>query len=260
MVQLEVTPSKKENLERVLTSIEKAGAQSDVIVFPEYCMGYPPDGLSRKYVEDLGEPVNGDFVRAVAEASERLQVTVVVPIYEKENGSVYNAAVVTDKGKILGGYRKVHLFDALGYRESDMFRSGSAPVVFNVAGTKFGLVICYDIRFPELIRAEVMAGARVVLAPAGWVRGALKEEQWQTLLSARAQENTSYVIGVGNANPAFIGRSAAVDPLGVKLLDLGSGDIIGFCEVDDTRVTKAREILPVLKQASNTVYSACVQI
>jgi len=222
-------------------------------------MGYPREGLSRKYLEDIAEPTTGEFVSLVAEKSKQQQVAIVVPIFEKYNHNVFNTAVIIDCGKVLGGYRKIHLFDALGYRESDLFCPGSNPALFKVGGMNFGVAICYDIRFPEMIKSEVMSGARAVLAPSAWLSGPLKEEQWQTLLMARAQENTSYVIGVGNANPAFVGRSIVVDPLGVKVLDLGSGNRIGFCEIDDTRVTEAREILPVLKQSSNSPNS-CLQL
>jgi predicted amidohydrolase len=261
LVQLDVSPSKPDNLGRVLSSIKTAGEDCDLIAFPEYCMGYPrEEPLTRKYVEEIAEPLKGQFISAVAECSKQAGVAAVVPVYERDDGFVYNTAVVINQGKVLGGYRKVHLFDALGYRESDMFRAGSSPFVFTVGGMKLGLVICYDIRFPELIRAEAMSGAQAVIAPSAWVTGPLKEEQWQALLMARAQENTSYMIGVGNANRSFIGRSAVVDPLGVKVLDLGSGDRLGFCEVDDNRVTKAREMLPVLKQAASTVYGPCVQV
>ena len=245
---------------RAVSSIEKAGKETELIVFPEYCMGFPQEGLSRMYLEDLAEPLTGEFVTAVSEVSKRLQVAVVMPIYEKDNGAVYNTAVVIDRGKVLGGYRKVHLFDALGYRESDMFRAGSNPAVFKVGEMKFGLVICFDIRFPELVRAEVMSGAQAVIAPSAWYAGPLKEEQWQSLLMARAQENTSYMIGVGNANRACIGRSVVVDPLGVKLIDLGAGDRIGFCEVEEIRIRKAREIMPLLKQVGSTTYGHCIQL
>jgi len=68
------------------------------------------------------------------------------------------------------------------------------------------------------------------------------------------------LIGVGNANRAFIGRSIIVDPLGVKIMDLGSGDRVGFCELDEDRIRKAREIMPLLKQAGSTVYSPCVRL
>lgn len=260
LVQLDVTSSKKQNLERVVSTVEKAGKMSDLIIFPEYSMGFPQEGLSRKYLDELAEALTGNFVSTIADASNRLQVGVVIPIFENDNGSVYNTAVVLDHGRVLGGYRKIHMFDAFGYRESDIFSAGLNPVTFKIGEMKFGLVTCYDVRFPELIRAEVVSGAQAIIAPAAWYAGSLKEEQWQSLLMARAQENTSYVIGVGNANRAFIGRSVVVDPFGVKVMDLGSGDRIGFCEIEENRIRKAREILPLLKQASSTVYGHCVEL
>ncbi len=260
IVQLEVGPEKKENLKRVVSSVELAGRNSDVVVFPEYSMGFPREPLSRKYLADLAEPITGEFVSTVSNASKRLGVVVVVPIYEKVGDSIYNTAVVIDHGKVLGGYRKVHLFDALGYRESDMFSAGSNPAVFRVGEMKFGLVLCYDIRFPELTRAEVMSGAQAVIAPSAWYAGPLKEEQWQCLLMARAHENTSYMIGVGNANHTFIGRSIVADPFGVKIMDLGSGGKVGYCEVEEARIRKAREALPVLKQLSSAKYGACIDL
>jgi predicted amidohydrolase len=260
LVQLAVSPSKEENSTRVVSTIEQVGRECDLIVFPEYCMGYPNEGLSRKFVDDLAEPVEGKFVTAAAEASKSSPVSVVLPIFERENAVVYNTAIVINQGEVRGKYRKIHLFDALGWRESDFFRPGSNPAVFSVGGLKVGIVICYDIRFPELIRREVLSGARAVVAPSGWVKGPLKEEQWQTLLMARAQENTSYMVGVGNANPAFVGRSLVIDPLGVKALDLGVGDGLGFCEIDEEKIKNAREALPVIKQISTTHYDPCIQI
>lgn len=135
---------------------------------------------------------------------------VVLPIFERAGEDVFNTVAIIDRGKIKGGYRKIHLFDAFRYRESDLFRAGFDPVLFKLRDLTIGVVICYDIRFPELVKGEVMSGARVVIALSAWFRGPLKEEQWQTLLIARAHEN--YMIGVGNAHEAFVGRGIVVDP------------------------------------------------
>lgn len=260
LIQLSVTSSKEQNLKRVLSTIDSAEESCDLLVFPEYCMGYPKEGLSRNYLKDVAEPLDGKFVTTVAEKSKEKQVATVVPIFEKKNGDVFDTAVVIDRGKVRGGYRKIHLFDALGQRESEFFRPGSSPVLFKIRDMVFGIVICYDIRFPELVKSEVLSGARVVIVPSAWYRGPLKEEHWQTLLMARAHENTSYVVAVGNANEAFVGRSIVVDPFGVKTLDLGFGDRIGFCDIDDKRVTEAREKLPVLKQSNNYPNIRCQEL
>jgi predicted amidohydrolase len=260
LVQLNVTPSKSENLRNVINSLDSRLEMCDLVVFPECSMGYPKGPLTRKFVRANAESLDGDFVRHVAEKSKAKQLTVVLPIFEKAAGTVFNTAVVISKGRIVGGYRKIHLFDALGVQESDFFGAGAETVVFTVRDLTFGIITCYELRFPELMKKEVMFGARAVVVPAAWARGPLKEEQWLSLLMARAQENTSFMIGVGNANRTFIGRSVVMDPLGVKVMDLGAGDRIGFCEVDEARVKKAREILPLLKQAGSTRYGPCMQL
>jgi predicted amidohydrolase len=152
------------------------------------------------------------------------------------------------------------LFDALGARESDLFGSGSEAVLFTVRNFTVGIVTCYDLRFPELAKQEALSGARILVVPAAWFRGPLKEEQWQTLLMARASETTSYVIGVGNAHDAFIGRSMVVDPLGVKVFDLGYGNRVGTYEIDDSRISDAREKIPVLEQSRNLTIIKCRQL
>jgi predicted amidohydrolase len=248
LIQLAVTSSKKENLRRAITAIESAEA-SDLLVFPEYCMGYPARGMSRSYLRATAEPLDGEFVSRVAGKTEEMQVSTVIPIFERHGREVFNTAVIIDRGEVKGGYRKMHLFDAFGYKESKLFHPGKSPVLFKIKDMVFGVVICYDIRFPELVKSEVMSGARVIVVPSAWFRGPLKEEQWQTLLMARAQENTCYVVGVGNSNRAFVGRSMVVDPLGVKVLELGYGSRVGFCQIDDDQVTEAREKLPVLRQS-----------
>ena len=221
----------------------------DLVVFPEYSMGYPKGQLTRKFVRDTAEPLDGNFVRRVAQKSKAKHLTVVLPIFEKAASTVFNTAVVISSGHVVGGYRKIRLFDALGFRESDFFGTGYETVLFNVREFTFGMVTCYELRFPELMKKEVMSGARAVVVPAAWARGPLKEEQWQGLLMARAAENTSYVIGVGNAHEAFVGRSMIFDPFGVKVLDLGYGNRIGEYEIDNSLITQAREKIPVLQQS-----------
>ena len=260
LIQLAATPSKKENLQNILAAIETNGKSADLLVFPEYCMGYPTEGMTRKYLESVAEPLVDEFISTIAEKTKSQQVSAVIPTFEKEGGNIFNTAVIIDRGSVKGGYRKIHLFDALGYRESDLFTPGSNPITFKIGSMTFGVVICYDIRFPETVKSEVLSGARTVIAPSAWFRGPLKEEQWQTLLMARAHENTSYVLGVGNANTTFVGRSIAVDPLGVKILDLGLGSRIGFCEIDDRRIDEAREKLPVLRQSSGFHGTPCKQL
>ena len=250
MVQLSAKPSKDENLRAIVKAIRKAEQGTRLMVFPEYSMGFPADGLTRAYVADIAERLDGEFVKEVAEISGAQGVDVVVPIYEKRGGRVYNTAAVMKDGRVIGSYSKIHLFDALGYKESGIFSRGSRAVLFDVDGLTFGIVICYDVRFPELVKAQALAGAEAVLVPSGWYKGPLKEEQWQTLLLARAHESTIYAVGVGNANGAFIGRSLVADPMGTKVLDLGVGDKTGYYMLDRDLVTETRRRLPLLAQST----------
>jgi predicted amidohydrolase len=257
LVQLKVTQSKSENLRNVLDSLGSTMKGCDLVVFPECCMSYPNGRPDHDFALGIAEPLNGDFVTRVAETSKKNHVTVVLPIFEKADGAVYNTSVIIAEGRILGGHRKVHLFDALGFRESDIFRAGSDLVLFTLREFTLGVITCYELRFPELAKQEVMAGAKIVIVPAAWVSGPLKEEQWQTLVMARAAENTSYVVAVGNAHEAFVGRSMVVDPFGVKILDLGHGNRVGHVEVEAARIEEAREKIPVLEQSRQLTGVQC---
>src|SRR5690606_7712975 len=90
-----------------------------------------------------------------------------------------------------------------------------APQLFEVAGLKVGLQTCYDLRFPEVSRTLVDAGADVLAVPSEWVRGPLKEHHWRTLVTARALENTVYVAAADHPAPIGAGNSMVVDPMGV---------------------------------------------
>ncbi|HUK27997.1 MAG TPA: carbon-nitrogen hydrolase family protein [Candidatus Acidoferrales bacterium] len=259
LVQLHVGESKTENLKNVINTLNSK-QHSDLVVFPEYCMGCPNGTLTRNYLVDISEPLNGNFVEEVRKKSAEKDTAVILPIHEKEHDAIYNTSVIIDRGKILGGYRKVHLFDALGYRESDTFRAGSSSTLFTLGGINFGIVTCYDLRFPELMKNQVLAGATVILVPAAWYRGPLKEEQWQTLLMARAQENTSFVIGVGNANEAFIGRSMVISPVGVKVLDLGSDNRVGYFDLDVEEIAEARRKFPMIEQSRKLPNIPCLTL
>jgi predicted amidohydrolase len=160
----------------------------------------------------------------------------------------YNTLVVlNDQGELVARYRKVHLYDSFGYRESDRLLAGDGDLaVIGLGGLTIGLQTCYDLRFPELSRALVERGADTLVVPAAWVRGPLKEHHWSTLLTARAIENTCYVIGSGQCGTSYIGCSAVIDPLGVVVAGLGPDDGIAAAELDPDVVERARRVNPSL--------------
>ncbi len=158
-------------------------------------------------------------------------------------------------GELVAVYRKIHLFDALGFRESDDVAPGDELVIASLAGLRVGFMTCYDIRFPELARALAAGGAELLVLPAAWAAGPFKEEHWVTLIRARAIENTIWVAAAGQVPdpaepptraPTGIGRSLLVDPMGVVRLDLGLTAEVGIGTVDTEQTASVRAALPSL--------------
>ena len=127
------------------------------------------------------------------------------------------------RGRVSAAYRKVHLYDSFGFRESDRLTAGAIePCLFDLDGFRVGLMTCYDLRFPELSRLLVAEGAEVVVVPAAWVAGERKVDHWRTLVRARAIENTAYVVAAGQPGPRYTGHSMVVDPWGDVLVEAGT--------------------------------------
>ncbi|WP_240987320.1 nitrilase-related carbon-nitrogen hydrolase [Arthrobacter sp. Soil736] len=146
--------------------------------------------------------------------------------------------------------RKIHLFDTQGFGESTYIKPGpsTSPVVFDHGGARFGLMTCYDLRFPELARSLADAGAQVLLVCSSWVPGTHKTEQWLALNAARAIENSVYVAGVCQAPPVSVGRSILVDPMGVVEADLGLEPGVRGVDISLEAVARVRELFPMFRQ------------
>jgi predicted amidohydrolase len=121
--------------------------------------------------------------------------------------------------------------------------------------SRFGMMICYDLRFPEMARLLTLAGANVIVAPSGWVQGDLKMEHWQTMVKARALENGCYVVAPAQVGTIYIGHSMVVDPLGRTIVDLGEKEGLEVVELDLKLVCETREKLPLLKNRRTDVYA-----
>ena len=220
-----------------------------IVVFPEYC-SYFVHPLGDGFVHNA-ETLDGEFVGAMVEAAREHGVHVVAGLVEKADDPkrFSNTLVaVSPPGDIVATYRKQHLYDAFGATESDWVVAGEldAPQTFEVDGLRVGMQTCYDIRFPEVTRRLVDAGADLVLVPAEWVRGPLKEEHWRTLLTARSIENTVFVAAADHAPPIGVGTSMIVDPMGVALAALGETTGVAVAEVSSARIREVREANPSL--------------
>jgi predicted amidohydrolase len=261
LCQLPVSPDPTINLGRVREALaDAAGRGADLAVFPEATQARFGSDLRA-----LAEPLDGPFGSGLASAAREHGVALVAGVFEPSpDGRVYNTAVTYDRtGDLVAAYRKIHLFDSLGERESATVAPGSEPVVAEVAGVKIGLATCYDIRFPELTRTLVARGAELIAVPAAWAAGLFKEDHWVTLVRARAIENTVWVAAAGQVPdpdspptraPTGIGRSMLVDPLGTVRTDLGPAAGVGVGDFDSAVTARVRAMLPCLEHRREDVF------
>lgn len=230
---------------------EAARDGAALVAFPEYAT-YEKKKVDATFPQ-VAEPLDGPVCQELANTARRHRIGLVAGVVEtsEEPGKAYNTLVAfgPDGGR-LAFYRKIHLFDAQGFGESAFIRPGpsTAPVVFEHGGVRFGLMTCYDLRFPELARSLADAGAQVLLVCSSWVPGTHKTEQWLALNAARAIENSVYVAGACQAPPVSVGRSVLVDPMGVVEADLGLEACIRTVEVLPETVDRVRESFPMFRQ------------
>ncbi|TYB41055.1 carbon-nitrogen hydrolase family protein [Actinomadura chibensis] len=220
-----------------------------LLVLPEYA-SFATAGLDRRIVE-AAEPVDGPFVTRVAALAREHGLAVVVGVNEEIPGAdrIHNTLVLIGPGgDVQGVYRKLHLYDAFGVRESAWMVPGelSAPALMAVDGVTVAAQTCYDLRFPEVTRSLVGAGADAVLVAAQWAPGPQKEGHWTTLLRARAIENTAYVAAAAQGPPLGCGHSMIIDPKGVLVAGLGERTGVACGSVDPRRIAAVRSENPVL--------------
>jgi predicted amidohydrolase len=202
---------------------------------------------------EVAESLDGPVCQELAAIARRHGIALVARVVEtpEEPGRAYNTLVAfRPDGGGLVSYRKIHLFDAQGFGESILIKPGTStePVVFEHGGVRFGLMTCYDLRFPELARSLADAGAQVLLVCSSWVPGEHKTEKWLALNAARAIENSVYVAAVCQAPPASVGRSVLMDPIGAVEADLGLEPSVRAVEVSLETVDRVRESFPMFRQ------------
>ncbi|MEU7140141.1 carbon-nitrogen hydrolase family protein [Nocardia sp. NPDC046473] len=222
-----------------------------VVVAPEYSM-FAVTRLDERVVA-VAEPLTGPFVTGLGEIAREFGVHLVAGMVEQvaPGGSrIRNTLVVLGPdGTLVTKYRKVHLYDAFGFVESEVVEPGAieAPAVFGVADVTFGLQTCFDLRFPEGIRRVATAGAQVLVLPAQWIPGPAKVDQWTTLLRARAIENTVYVAAADQAAPRGAGASMIIDPTGAVLAELGDEAGVLTAGIDLVHLAEVRTTNPSLE-------------
>ena len=255
-LQMVSTPRVEENLKTAAGLVAQAVAQgAQLVALPEY---FPIMGLSdadKFAVREVdGRGAIQDFLAATARKHGTWLVGGPLPLVAAEAGKVLNSCLVFDpQGERVARYDKIHLFGfqkgAERYNESATIEAGSQPVVFDAPFGRVGVSICYDIRFPELYRAQGAVDLQIIPAAFTETTG---RAHWEILLRARAIENQCYVLAVAQGGKHENGRethgnSMLIDPWGIILdrLPKGPGVVVG--DVDHARIADVRASLPALK-------------
>lgn len=250
--QLSFRENKSVNLNSILAHIESSLQYLNV--FPEYCMGMPLKGLTREFVHKNAESIDGEFVSKIVSKTRENENAAIFTTYLKEKGEVYNAAILAEKGCIKAVYKKIHLFDAFGYKESEIFSPGNDILIVNFDEFILGLAICFDLRFPEIFRIMAYKGVNLFIVPSGWYRGPYKVEQWKALTASRAHENVSFLVAVDQTSPFFVGHSVIVSPYGIVVKELGEEETCSSLELDLNNVIDARKAIPSIDLSKPKLY------
>jgi len=245
------SPDKSANLGVLETMIAEAASQgADLIAFAEYAMFKQP--TRDEAFLDEAESLDGPFASRLTDAARTYDIAVVVGIQEAipDERRAYNTLLLLSRrGERIGAYRKIHLYDAFGGTESTWVRPGKLEqqFVFEIGNLRFGTMTCYDLRFPEMARYLVDAGAEVLLIPSAWTPGPRKEDHWTTMVRSRAIENVAFVVAPGMAPPLGTGGSLIVDPMGVVLAEGGETPRILYADCTRDRVAEVRQRNPALE-------------
>lgn len=254
-IQMDMLPGMVEhNFARAEALIRQATDRDrcDVAVLPEtWSTGFHP----RDMVEEADR--DGERTRAAFSALAReLHINIVCgSVATSRDGDVYNTAYVFDReGRVVASYDKTHLFSYGG--EDRHVTPGSSLCTFTLEGRKCALIICYDIRFPELARACALQGAEVLFAVAQWPRERM--EHLEILSRARAIENEMFVVlcnSVGTVKHITCGGgSAVIDPWGQHLARAGDGEEIITAEIDFSQVGAIRSTIDVFRDRRPRLY------
>ncbi|MEE1651853.1 nitrilase-related carbon-nitrogen hydrolase [Brachybacterium sp. J144] len=248
-----------EDPERTLTGVRSAvgraaEAGADLVLLPEATL--TPFGTDLRAAALARHEEFEDEIRRLA-AAHRL-VVVAGSFTPTADGRVHNTLIARGDGVDVD-YRKIHLYDAFGARESETVAPGDQLVTLELRGTLLGFATCYDVRFPEQFTALARRGAQAILLPLAWAEGLGKVEQLRLLLRARALDSTSLLLAADQApDPAYTGRaargvghSAVISPLGEVRQELGREEGMLVTDLDLTEVAAARAALPVLEHSGS---------
>lgn len=253
IIQMEVLAKERaQNIKHGLELLEQVQEGVEVAVLPEvWSTGYSLGKLAEQ-----AENLSSELVQQLAAIAKRKNIYIVAGSLPMKIGKrFFNTSLVFNgQGELVGKYSKIHLFSL--FSEEKLFAAGQERVVVDIAKVKSGLAICYDIRFPELIRAMALDGAKIIYLPAEWP--AVRGEAWELMVRANAAINQVYICAVNCVGEfkgeEFYGHSMLVSPLGEILAVAGLKEEILYVEADLDLVESVRAKMSVLQDLRKDMY------
>lgn len=252
LIQMNVLKTPRENTDRIKALVAEAALQGgEIVVLPEMCCCE----YSNNAFAENAMCSNSDFILSLSDiAKEQGVVLVAGSVPELDSGRIYNTSFVFDEnGSIIAKHRKVHLFDInvagkISFKESDTFTAGDSFTVFDTKWGKIGLIICFDIRFPEFIKPN-SAKLKMIIVPASF-NMTTGPAHWELLFKARAVDNQLFMAGCAaaldkSAGYHSYGHSIITDPWGKTIVQLDSGEAVVTRELDLNKVDEIRQQLPL---------------
>lgn len=261
--QMMVGDNKEDNLNKAEAMIRKAVKEegANVVVLPEIFNGpYNIDLMSEN-----AEPEDGPSSQRLASLAKELQVVIVGgSISELAEEGIHNTSYTFDEtGKCIGRHRKMHLFDVdipggISFLESAIVAPGNDVTVFNTTYGRFGIAICYDMRFPELMRLMVQEGAEIIIVPAAF-NTTTGPAHWHETIKVRAVDNQVYFVAAAPARNReatyhAYGHSKILDPWGTVLAEIDEKEGIISAAISPRRQEEVRQQLPLLKHRRHDIY------
>ena len=232
-------------------AVEAGRRGSHLLVLTElWSTGYALDQS-----KELANTLNTGMFTQVTTIAQQNKLSIVGSILEKRGVEVTNsAAFFAPNGRMMGVYRKIHLFRLMD--EDKWLQPGSAPLTIDLPWGTTGIAICYDLRFPELFRQYAVDGAKMIIIPAEWP--AARVEHWRTLLQARAIENQCYIVATNaveeTGDTVFGGHSMIVDPWGKIVIEGGDSAMLLTAEIELDLVDEVRQRIPVFDDRRPDLY------
>jgi predicted amidohydrolase len=253
-IQMDVfTGYVEDNLKRAARLVEQAAKfNPNFVAFPEmFATGFAFNELVM-FAEKYRETFEVFFKKCAAQTSAYI-VGGSVP--EIDSGKLYNTCFIySPAGEKIARYRKVHPFPLTG--EDQFFEHGKELLVLPTPYGTIAVAICYDLRFPELIRAKTLKGAEILFVPSQFPKP--RDDHWEIVLRARAIENQIFVVGVnriGGKRLKHFGKSLVIDPAGKIVSKLGGREGVLKAEIDTAEINRIRDLMPHLKHRKPQVYN-----